>query len=307
MSNNKIIGHKKIYKQLLKETKQAPEIRQNLIKNIEKEMGKTVISFCTSFQFPVMIDDQDAVMIEELLQNIDIKKKGLLLIINSPGGSGLAAERIINVCRSYSNNNFNVIIPNRAKSAATMVCLGSFKIMMSKTSELGPIDPQVAIRTEDGKSLKRLSIHSILESYRNLFEKAVKTKGKMEPFLQQLNRYDARDIEEFSRAMELSESIAIKYLINGMMKGEKTKDIKKKIEPFLSHKKSKSHGRPIFLKEAKDCGLEIEEIELGSKLWKLIWELFLRTEHVLKTDCAKIIESQNEAFSAKNPLSGVEK
>ncbi|GAH14065.1 unnamed protein product, partial [marine sediment metagenome] len=40
--------------------------------------------------------------------------KGLALIINSPGGSGLAAERIINVCRSYSGTEeFWAIVPNK--------------------------------------------------------------------------------------------------------------------------------------------------------------------------------------------------
>lgn len=301
MTKSKEKIHDKIYSQILKETRQAPEIRQNIISEIENELERTVISFCTSFEFPVMIENKDALILEELLQNTDILEGGLILVINSPGGSGLAAERIINVCRSYSNNDFKVIVPNMAKSAATMICLGSSEIMMSKTSELGPIDPQITIRKDDGQSLRRLSIHSILESYSDLFEKAIKTKGKLEPFLQQLSRYDARDIEEFIRAVELSENIAIKHLINGMMKGESKEKIKKKIEPFLSHKKSKAHGRPIFIKEAKECGLKIQEIELRSKLWKLVWELFLRTDHILTTNCAKIIESRNESFSANKP------
>ena len=55
----------------------------------------------------------------------------LALIINSPGGLGTAAERIINICKTYSKNNeFYSIVPNRAKSAATMICFGSNKIYM---------------------------------------------------------------------------------------------------------------------------------------------------------------------------------
>lgn len=287
--------HNKIFSQLQKETKQAPEIRQNIIDKIEKKLDKTIVTFCTSFRFPVMIEDQDAVMIEEVLQNTNINNNGLVLIINSPGGSGLAAERIINVCRAYSSNKFEVIVPNMAKSAATMICLGSYKIMMSKTSELGPIDPQIAL--SDGKVTKRLSIHSIIRSYDELFNGAVNTKGKLEPFLQQLSRYDSRDIEEFKRAMELSESIAVRYLINGMMDGKSEDDIKKKIKTFLSPLETKSHGRPIFIDEAKTCELKIEEIDLKSELWQLVWELYLRTEHVLKTVCAKVVESKTDNFA----------
>ena len=88
-----------------------------------------------------MIDDSDSTMIEEVLRNLDLSN-GLALIINSPGGDGLAAERIINVCRKYSKTNeFWAIVSDKAKSAATMVCFGASKILMSETSELGPIDP----------------------------------------------------------------------------------------------------------------------------------------------------------------------
>jgi ClpP class serine protease len=117
--------HPQLFTQLLSEINQSPAIRQNIIRSIEKELNKAVVTFFTSFKFPVMIEDQDAIMLEEVLQNTDDLNKGLVLIINSPGGSGLAAERIINICRSYSNDKFEVIVPNMAKSAATMICLGS--------------------------------------------------------------------------------------------------------------------------------------------------------------------------------------
>jgi ClpP class serine protease len=35
-----------------------------------------------------------------------------------------------------------VIVPDQAKSAATLLALGAHHILMSKISDLGPIDPQ---------------------------------------------------------------------------------------------------------------------------------------------------------------------
>ena len=100
-------NHKGVFSQLLKETKQAPEIRQKIIKEIEELHKRNIITFFTSFRYPVMIEDQDAVMLEEVLQNTDIDRNGLTLIINSPGGSGLAAERIINIYHSNIQINLN--------------------------------------------------------------------------------------------------------------------------------------------------------------------------------------------------------
>ena len=45
------------------------------------------------------------------------------LMIHSPGGSGVTAEKIVAMCRSYTKKEFRVIVPNMAKSAATMISL----------------------------------------------------------------------------------------------------------------------------------------------------------------------------------------
>ena len=102
------------------------------------------MSFFTSFAFPVGIADEDADMLEDVLRAALGQEDELVLMINSPGGDLLAAERIVNICRSHSaNGQYAVIVPKMAKSAATMISLGAREIMMSQTSELGPIDPQI--------------------------------------------------------------------------------------------------------------------------------------------------------------------
>ncbi|MBO1224139.1 MAG: hypothetical protein JYX80_06900 [Candidatus Scalindua sediminis] len=120
-----------VISKVLDEQRQGHETRRKIFVELEKKLQKPVISFFTSFVYPVMIEDQDVDMLEGLLQKMDLSN-GLAVVISSPGGSGLAAERIINICRSYSETNeFTVIVPNKAKSAATMVCFGAKEIIMS--------------------------------------------------------------------------------------------------------------------------------------------------------------------------------
>jgi len=133
------------YSKILQETEQDLQTRIALYKRLTSLLdGRAIFSFFTSFRFPVMIEDKDVDMLEELLSCSDCKK-GIALIINSPGGDALAAERLIRVGRKYSGENFVAVVPRMAKSAATMVCLGADKILMGQTSEIGPIDPQVPI------------------------------------------------------------------------------------------------------------------------------------------------------------------
>ena len=291
------MGKPIIHKQVSNEQRQTHETRKSLFVGLEKELQRPVITFFTSFTQPVMIEDADADMLEGVLRKTDLSK-GLALIISSPGGSGLAAERIINICRSYSGTKeYFAVVPGKAKSAATMICLGASKIMMGSSSELGPIDPQVTL-TEDNRA-KIFSAFNLVESYNELFSKAVKEKGNLQPYLQQLANYDEREIKEMKSAMALSEDIAVRTLLSGMMVGKSETEIKKKIDIFLTPKRTKTHGRPIYREEASECcGLNIESVDVKSKFWELAYELYYRTNNYVSSSFAKCIESKEHSFAA---------
>jgi len=154
------------FKNVRSEINQAPELRQPFIKEIEKHRGgRTVVSFFMSFHGQYVLSQADADQFEEILCNSKIDK-GITLILDAPGGDGLAAERIIQICRSYSKGDFETVVPSRAKSAATMICLGSDRILMSPTSELGPIDPQIYYDlTGKGEDEQLIAAHSVTTTY----------------------------------------------------------------------------------------------------------------------------------------------
>jgi ClpP class serine protease len=274
------------------EISQTWELRKGLIGRIEEKLQAKVIVYFTSFnKEQAMILDGDAEMIENILSVEHSGGGKVALILNSAGGSGLAAERIVNVCRAYSNNDFEVIVPHMAKSAATLICFGCSCIRMSQTAELGPVDPQVKYITDDGKE-DWISAEEYVSSYEDLIRTAISGKAKrVEALVQQLVRYDARYIEKLKSAQALSEGISIKLLKSGMMSQLTKAAIKKKIKDFLIHKQTAAHGRMITMAEAKKCGLEIEEIELRSALWNLVWELYVRGSWAVSLGSSKILES----------------
>jgi len=292
--------HEPVWTQIANERSQGPETRTGILTELEKLFGRPVVSFFTSFSYEVSIEDADADMIEGVLQKLDLSD-GLALIINSPGGYGLAAERIVNVCRSYSGTGeYWAVVPNKAKSAATMVCFGASKIYMGTTSELGPIDPQVSLI--EGGALKRFSAHNVVESYDDLFQRAIQDPGNLHPYLQQLERYDERDIREHQAQIELSKDIAARTLARGMMEGITEEEIKQKVRLFLSPPEGTDvHGRPIYRDEAASCGLIVDSIDIKSRLWELIYELYLRTNNYVETYVAKSVETKNHAFYSSPP------
>jgi len=286
-----------IFSKVTEEQFQQHSTRANLYTRIEKHIGLPIISFYTSFIYPVMIEDHDVDLLEGLLQKCNLEK-GFVLMISSPGGSGLAAERIINICRSYSGTGeYIALVPGKAKSAATMLCLGASKLLMAKTAELGAIDPQLTVA--EGNRTKRFSIFNIVKSYEHLFNKAVTTSGNLQPFLQQLSNYDEREIEEYRMLLSLSEDIALKALKTGMLSRFKKTDIKQKLKIFLTPETVKTHGRAIHPKEALNCLKKVDILDLKDKLWASIYELHFRlTNYVSTNKVAKCIECHDHSFVA---------
>jgi len=288
-----------VYTRLLEERSQGPSTRQPILRRLEELRGRTMMSFFTSFRYPVLMDDEDADLLEGLLQKLDLDN-GLSLILNSPGGMALAAERVIRACRMYSKGDFEVIVPKMAKSAATMICLGASKIVMSDTSELGPIDLQIVLR--EGDQFNILSAWSIIRSYRQLFEQAIDTQGNIEPFLQQLDRYDARLIQQWELEQKLGKDIVIQALQTGMLKDLGRDEIEQKIELLLDPEKTMSHGRPIYWKTAsEEMGLNIEHVDNLDPLWQDVYEVYVRSYHYVSQAACKLIETVEHHFSVSAP------
>jgi hypothetical protein len=292
-----------VFSRIQDEINQTHGTRRLLYEELERALdGRHVIAFFTSFVWPVTIADADPDMIEEALGKVPDDGKELVLIINSAGGEGMAAERIVNVCRSHSpTGQFSVIVPRKAKSAATMICFGACQIGMSKTSELGPVDPQIVVSNDQGQPVSVHAAHEIIESYEDLIKQANKTKGRVEPYLQQLARFDAKDIRRIRSAQELSKSISIKCLKTGAMAKRSEAFIEKQIKPFLDPKYTKMHSRPIYHDVAAQCGLPVKLYDLKSQTWGLVSELYMRLSNFCGNHASKAVETVHDLYQAPIP------
>ena len=59
-----------------------------------------------------------------------------------PTSARMAAWAIVNLIRQFCDS-FEVVVPSKAHSAGTLICLGAESIVMTKQATLGPIDPSV--------------------------------------------------------------------------------------------------------------------------------------------------------------------
>jgi hypothetical protein len=95
------------------------------------------------------------------------------ILIHSPGGQLTACYMLARLVSRYFNE-WEALVPERAWSGATMICLGSSNIVMSEISQLGPVDPQVASkRREKFFATERQSPLEAFEAVKYLREFAV--------------------------------------------------------------------------------------------------------------------------------------
>lgn len=292
---------KLIWQSVNQEMLQEFALRKPLLSRISRRFeNRYVVSLYSGFQANATIDGADAEMLTTLLSGSSKPRKNkILFLIHSPGGDPLAAERIIKILREYSSDDYWVLVPGTAKSAATMICFGATRIILSPISELGPIDLQVV----RGNSL--VSAYSIITAYDKLLKEGMNlTKNqRVEPILQQLQGFDPSEIETFRRVNELSSDIAVKVLKSGMLKKLSKDETKKLIMIFLDPKKSKTHGRPIYYSDIKDIDknkdFSIELLKIDDNIWQVIAEYHTRaTQHLRVTRGLKLVESEGASLRA---------
>jgi hypothetical protein len=157
------------------------------------------------------------------------------------------------------------------------------------------------ILREDGIR-KHFSAVSLVRGYDALFDKAVQTKGSLEPFIQQLSRYDDRDVNTYRGWITVSESVAVKVLSTGVMSGKSSDEIRNTISIFLEPSAgTQDHGRAISAKEAKECSLAVDQIDLKSELWKTIYGLYYRADTYVSTRASKLFESADDMWYESRP------
>jgi hypothetical protein len=268
--------------------------RKPIIERLQQKLKAKLIVYTASPYHPVpQIMIQDVPSFEDLLRSVSAAKKGCLMI-NSPGGDGNAAEKLLTMCRQRFTSDFSVIVPDYAKSAATMIALGSDKILMGYLSELGPIDPQIRIAPFPGRPIPARSFLDGLEMIR----KKIRDEGDpVQMYFPMLSQIRSETLATCQSAIEGSRKFAEKWLNKYMLRNNTNQA--RKVARWLSEgKKYKSHGKVIDFEEAKDVlKLNVEKIDPNSDLWNDIWELYCRSIVFLqrrqRQGAAKLFESES--------------
>lgn len=263
-------------------------VRRKYLEQLHEITGRNVIIYYSGWlQKPglegVSINDDDKIGLMTTIHGLD-RKKGLDLILHTPGGETAATESIVEYLRKMFDINIRAVIPQLAMSAGTMIACACKSILMGKQSSLGPIDPQ----------FKGLPAHGVVEEFNQAYKECKADQLKIPLWQPVIAKYNPTLIGECQKAITWSEEMVKDWLITGMLKGKKNKEAKADeiIKELGDHALTKSHARHLSASKCKTIGLTIENMEKDQKLQDAILTLHHACIHTLSsTDAFKIIEN----------------
>lgn len=248
-----------------KSNKNAIEFQKKFKKYLNKIVDGSPIA--KQYHFLVLFDNltmlkTDADKIYDAVTKFD-KSKPVLMVLFSGGGDPGTAYLIGKLCREYSNGEFVVVVPRRAKSAATLLCCAANEIHMGSLSELGPIDPQI-------NGLPTLGLKNSIEHIAQLVETNPESSGMFAKYLHL--SIEPIQIGHYERVAESAAQYAENLLITHP-------DNLPKEAKAIAHElvyKYKDHGFVIDKSEAiKILGENIvkhntQEYELGNSIYQFL-------------------------------------
>jgi membrane-bound ClpP family serine protease len=263
-------------------------VRRDALKKLHRVTGRNVILYYSGWLqksgIPGMqVNDADKNGFMTVIHGLD-RKKGLDLILHTPGGETAATESLVDYLHSMFGTDIRAIVPQLAMSAGTMIACACKKIIMGKQSSLGPIDPQFG----------NLPAHGIVEEFKRAVEEVTKDPRRIPIWQPIIARYHPTLIGECEKAIQWSNDMVKEWLVRGMLNAHPQRDNKSAeiVTDLSDHALTKSHARHLSAAKCKAIGLDVEMLEDDAKLQDAVLTVHHACVHTLAaTPAFKMIEN----------------
>jgi hypothetical protein len=134
----------------------------------------------------------------------------IVLLIDSTGGSAKAGYQLATLLRRYCSR-LVALVPNVAKSAATLLAIGADKIILGNSGELGPVDAQVLEGTryvpalDRVKALERLHASALEALDRTMALLTLRSEQNIDELIPIATDFAARLAQPYLRKQDMME------------------------------------------------------------------------------------------------------
>jgi hypothetical protein len=260
--------------------------RQTLIREIEASQPK-LLCYVAGTKAPV--DRFDTLGFVDMLHNVT-PGEPIDLMLHTPGGDVDAAEKLITLVRNATGEEgqLRVIVPDYAKSAGTLMALGANTILMSDSSELGPIDPQVSSKDGNGHDIV-YSVLTYLTAYEEARQALTQTSDDEATRLT-FDKFDPVIVRKFQSVRDRARLFAENLL------KRRGANFSKIASELMDINRYPSHGQMIGWEAARTMGLPIEYLPPTAPLWRKYWALYCHLRLAIESE-QRIFESNYVSIS----------
>jgi ATP-dependent protease ClpP protease subunit len=257
--------------------------RQLLIRQLESDTKRKLLCFVSGHAGQVSRDDTAGFV--DMLHNVS-SGEPVDLLLHTPGGDIDAAEKLITLLRTTvgEGGSLRVIVPDFAKSAGTLMALGANSIVMSDSSELGTIDPQIWLKDGKGNDICH-SVLNYIDAYDELA--AALRSDPNDPVARAMfDKFDPTTLRKFKSVRDRARTFAENQL------KRRGANFSKIASELMDTRQFPSHGQMIGWEAAQRIGLTIDYMERTDAVWRRYWELYCHLRlAVSSSDDQKIFES----------------
>ena len=247
------------------------EERVFFIERLEKIRDSKVLVY---FSY-TPLDDSILVPLYKQLKEIGHTKR-IDLVLHSYGGAVDTPYKVVMLIREFCEE-FAVIVPSVAKSAASMLVLGADEVVMGPISELGPIDPLVKHPVYKDVLVPVQAVWHCLDFFHRFIVNSSNPEVATIITTPMLSKLDPWLIGDYEKTINASRQYAETLLSRYMLKNAPEK------VSIVTHALTEgyfSHGYPIGRQEAKELGIKV--VEANGELWDIIWNLYLGYEKIFE-------------------------
>lgn len=207
--------------------------------------------------------------LEELLFGLD-KSKPLHLLLASPGGDGETAIRMVRSMQARCSE-LTVLVPDMAKSAATLICLGANHIVMGPGGDLGPVDPQFQL---DARSLA--SAKDIVAAVAEAEERVRLNPETYTLYASLLADVNMLKVEEARSSLSRTGALVREALASHSLRSDEDVETLAQALQAPLIDEPRSHSAVISSDAASKFGLPVTAADPDSDTWFLVWSLWTR-------------------------------
>lgn len=276
-------------------------VRRQKIDAVQKITGRHLVIYAVDFTNPIKAQLTNNLMLislpdkdgfDEVTRSLP-RGSEIDILLHSPGGSAEATESIVEILRArFSNVRF--IIPNVAKSAATMMAMSGEQLLMDECSELGPTDPQMVL-IRDGQPIA-VPAQAIKDQFETAQKEVNADPSKLPAWVPILREYGPSLLAQCDNHLALARELVSKWLAFYMFANdpEATEKAERVATYLADHNNFRSHARRVGIADLQVLGVNILDMHANPELHNAVRDLYIATMLTFSNTMAyKIVENSN--------------